>query len=232
MRVVWGDLDERRQVFSVLHTAAEQLDKAVLTPAEISTVLRDVYGVDLPRQRIEALLTAERGTVAKRKVGGRRAYQLMAAGRGELEAASGAALFIDPEKGFTGLREAQSLLGTLTGDIRVCDPYADAKMLDMLANCEKADSIRLLTQKIKGPDGFKQAVKAFEREHGRPLDVRKAPGGVLHDRYAIHDDGMLMFGTSLNGLGLKQSFVVSLGPDLRSAALAAFETAWDDGTAL
>lgn len=43
-----------------------------------------------------------------------------------------------------------------------------------------------------------------------------AAHGVLHDRYAIHDDGMLLFGTSLNGLGLKQTFVVALGQDIRT----------------
>lgn len=75
-------------------------------------------------------------------------------------------------------------------------------------------------------------MKAFEREHGVELEVRKALAGVLHDRYAIDDSGMLMFGTSLNGLGLKQSFVVTLGEDLRSAALAAFEATWDTATPL
>jgi hypothetical protein len=50
---------------------------------------------------------------------------------------------------------------------------------------------------------------------------------VLHDRYAIDDNGMPMFGTSLNGLGLKQSLVVSLGEDVRLATLAAFEATWD-----
>jgi hypothetical protein len=41
---------------------------------------------------------------------------------------------------------------------------------------------------------------------------------------------MLMFGTSLNGLGLKQSLVVALGQDVRGATLAAFEAAWDAAT--
>lgn len=221
------DLDDRGRMFWVLRVGQEKLDQSVMSPTEISTVLRDAYGVDLPRQRIEATLAAEKGTVVKRKVNGRRAYQLMTSGSEELDAATSAAFFIDPARGFTGLREAHSLLATLEGHLRVCDPYADARTLDMLAECEGADSIRLLTQKVQSPDGFKQSVKAFEREHGVSLDVRKAPSGVLHDRYAIHDDGMLMFGTSLNGLGLKQSFVVALGEDLRTAALAAFEATWD-----
>ncbi len=34
---------------------------------------------------------------------------------------------------------------------------------------------------------------------------------------------MLLFGTSLNGLGKKQSFIVELGPDVRATVLAAFD---------
>jgi hypothetical protein len=220
-------LDERRQMFWILHVAKDQLDRPTMTPAEISAVLRDVYGIDLPRQRIEAALAAEKGTVVRRKIDGRRAYQLMAAGSAELDSAKGAAIFIDPASGFTGLRQTHGVLAALKGDVRVCDPYADTRTLDMFAEVRSAGSIRLLTHSVKGPDGFMQAVKAFEREHGVSLEVRRSPPGVLHDRYAIHDDGMLMFGTSLNGLGLKQSFVVALGEDLRSAALAAFEATWD-----
>ena len=227
-----SELDQRRQMFWVLRAAKEQLAMPTLTPANISLVLRDVYGIDLSRQRIEATLAAEKATVARRKIAGRRAYQLMMLGSEELDSAKSAALFIDPARGYTGLREAQSLLATLEGDVRVCDPYSDARTLDMLAECERADSIRLLTHDVKKPDGFKQSTRVFEREHGVPLEVRKAPNGVIHDRYAIHSNGMLMFGTSLNGLGLKQSFVVALGEDVRTAALAAYEATWDNSSAL
>jgi hypothetical protein len=220
-------LDEREQMFWILGVAKDHLGRELLTPTDISTVLRDVYGIDLSRQRIEAMLSGEKKTVAKRKANGRRAYQLMLAGRQELESANTAAFFIDPARGYTGLRETQSLLAGLRGEIRVCDPYADVRTLDMLAECAAADALRLLTHNIKKIEGFKQSMRVFEREHGLRLEVRRSPDGVLHDRYLIHGAGMLMFGTSLNSLGLKQSFVVALGEDLRSAALAAFEATWD-----
>jgi hypothetical protein len=60
---------------------------------------------------------------------------------------------------------------------------------------------------VKQPAGFKQAIKAFVTEHGIALEVRTLRPVVLHDRFLIHDGGMLIFGTSFNGLGLKQSFV-------------------------
>lgn len=226
------ELDHRQQAFWVLRVGRERVGAETMTPTEISTVLRDAYGILVSRQRIEATLAAERGSVAKRRTGGRRAYQLMASGSEELDAASGGVFFIEPTRGFTGLRETQALLATLQGGLRVCDPYADARTLDMLAECGQADSIRLLTQNVKSPTGFQQTVKAFEQQRGVPLDVRKAPSGVLHDRYAIHDTGMLLFGTSLNGLGLKQSFVVALGEDIRATVLAAFEATWGSANPL
>lgn len=146
-----AELDERRQMFWVLRMAQEQLDVTVMTPTEISTVLRDVHGVLVPRQRIEAKLSRETGTVAKRKKGRTRAYQLMASGSQELDTATNSALFIDPERGYTGLREAHSLLETLEGHLRVCDPYSDTRTLDMLATCKNAGSIRCSRKRCTAP---------------------------------------------------------------------------------
>jgi hypothetical protein len=227
-----SELDERRQMFWILRAGRDTLGIESMTPTEISTVLRDVFGVLVSRQRIEATLAAEKGTIAKRKKDKRRAYQLMASGSSELEQAGSSVMFIEPSRAFTGLREAHSLLAEFRGDIRVCDPYADTRTLDMLAECEKADSIRLLTHNVKKPTGFKQAVAAFAKEHGVPIGIRLAPPGILHDRYAIHDDGMLIFGTSLNSLGMKQAFVVAVGDDIRATVLGAFETTWQNSNPL
>lgn len=222
-----ADLDDRQRMLWVLRVGKEHAGRELLTAAEIALILRDVHGLDVPRQRVSATLDAERGTVARRKVAGRRAYQLMTPGSAELEFAGAGVTFIDPSEGFSGLRAVHDLLGALSGDLRVCDPYTDAKTLDMLAECPDADAVRLLTRNVMKPDGLKQAIKAFEKEHDVTVEIRKAPSGLLHDRYLIHPDGMLIFGTSLNGLGLKQSFVVALGADVRAATLAAFEATWD-----
>jgi hypothetical protein len=227
-----SELDERRQIFWVLRAGKERFGIDSMTPTEISTVLRDAFGVLVSRQRIEATLGSEKGTVAKRKKDKKRAYQLMASGSDELDVAGKVVLFIEPSRAFTGVRAAHLLLAEFRGDVRVCDPYADTRTLDMLAECEKADSIRLLTHNVKKPTGFKQAVTAFEKEHGVPIEIRLAPPGILHDRYAIHDDGMLLFGTSLNSLGMKQAFVVAVGDDIRATVLGAFEATWQNSAAL
>ena len=94
----------------------------------------------------------------------------------------------------------------------------DGRTLDLLTDCKAATSIRLLTVHIDKRTAFERDVRAFRKEHGDILHVRVATQKVLHDRYIIHDDGMLFSGTSLSGLGLKQSVLVSLGEDLRSTS--------------
>jgi hypothetical protein len=226
-----SSLDDRHKAFWVLELSRD-IGLDVMSPAEIEEILRDAFGYHVPRQRIESILSAEKGTVARRKRDKRRVYQLMAPGAEELQGAKSAVVFIEPLRGFSGLRETHAMLAEMAGEVRVCDPYVDLKTLDMLAECANANDIRLLTHNVKSKAGFKQAVKTFATEHGKGLDVAVAPPKVLHDRYAIHDDGMLVFGTSLNGLGAKQSFVIAMGEDIRATVLGAFETTWQNASPL
>jgi hypothetical protein len=224
------ELDDRLRAFWTLRVG-QSVGMDMMTPAEVSSVLRDVYSINVPRQRVEGILSRESGAVAKRKKNRKRAYQLMGTGSRELDKTGApVTFFIEPTQAYSKLREVHALLGDVTGDLRVCDPYVELRTLDMLAECESADSIKLLTVNVKQPAGFKQAMKAFVTEHGIGLDVRTLPSGVLHDRFVIHDAGMLMFGTSFNGLGLKQSFVVALGQDIRASVVATFEAEWQRAT--
>ena len=225
------DLDDRLRAFWVLRVG-QIVGMEVMTPAEASTVLRDVYSIDVPRQRVEGILSREKGTVAKRKKNRKKAYQLMSTGEDELGAISTAVMFIEPTQAFTKLREVHGILGSVVGELRVCDPYIELRTLDMLAECEWASGIQLLTVNVRNPAGFKQAMKAFTTERGIALEVRTLSPGVLHDRFLIHEGGMLMFGTSLNGLGLKQSFVVLLGEDVRASVAVTFDENWQHATPL
>ena len=72
--------DTRPQALWVLWVGRERAEVSMMTPAEISLVLRDVYGILVSRQRIGALLYKEGNSVARRKKNGRRAYQIMQSG--------------------------------------------------------------------------------------------------------------------------------------------------------
>ncbi len=222
--------DDRARALWVL-AAAEQAGESVLTPAEISTALRDVHKIALPRQRVQALLAKEKGTVAPRKKGGVRAYQIMQAGVDVVTASSTTTvIFVEPEQAFSKIRKTEEILAGLQGTLRVCDPYVDGRTLDFLAGCQSAAAIRLLTVNIGKPNPFARDLTAFNKEHGGRLEARVAAQRDLHDRYIIHDDGLLLLGASLNGLGKKQSFVIAVGNDLRAAVATAFESRWKAGT--
>ena len=219
------------RLFWVLHVASAKLGVPMLSAAEVSRVLRDVYGVMIPWQRVDALLVKEKGNaVAQRRKKGRRAFQIMQAGVHDLVAAAQTAIFIDPGQALTKIRQVESILAELNGVVRVCDPYIDGRTLDFLAECSSATEVRLLTATIQKPNPFKRDLAAFRQQHHVTLGVREVGGGLLHDRYVIHDDGMILFGTSLNSIGRKQSFIVALGEDLRASVTPAFDGHWGNAT--
>ena len=224
--------DARLQALWTLYVGQARAGVAMMTPNEISTVLRDVYGIALARQRIEGILGGERQAVARRKKDGRRAYQIMQAGIDEIEGISSSVLLIDPDRALTSLRATEAVLGTLSGTVKVCDPYVDGRTLDLLGECTSANTIQLLTMNVNNPSKLKRDIRAFVQEHRTSLEVRVVGQRVLHDRYVIDDTGMLLFGTSLNGLGFKQSFVVALGEDIRDSVLITFDSYWKTATTL
>jgi hypothetical protein len=216
---------ERLKVLWVLWIAKEKFDTPWVSPGAVEEVLRDVFGVLVPRQRIPSLISGQ--ATARRKVQGRFCYQLMQAGQKELQQVPETVTFIDPSQALSRIREIEGLLREKKGTISVCDPYADGRTLDFLAECSAAAEIRLLTQKINKLGPFQRDLGAFRQQHPKlPIEVRIPPQAVLHDRYLIDESTMNIFGTSLNSLGRKQSFVIAAGDDVRRIVLAEFDQVW------
>lgn len=229
--VVGSIADPRLQALWTLHVGQSRAGIPMMAPNEIAVVLRDVYGIAVPRQRIEGILSLEKKSVSRRKSRKKkRAYQIMQAGIDEVEGVSSSVVLIEPEKALSSLRATETLLATLTGVVKFCDPYVDGRTIDLLAECTNAQSIELLTMNVKNTTMLKRDMRAFVQQYGLPLDVRVASGRTLHDRYAIDRDRMLLVGTSLNGIGFKQSFVVTVGEDIRASVLATFDSYWRAAT--
>jgi hypothetical protein len=225
---VAGFDNDRSRILWLLYVARHKLNLDLLAPGDISAVLRDVFRIDISRQRVGAILDAESKTptVARRVKKGRRLFQVMQPGMDEIAVSSPTVVFIHPAQALTQYRKVEAILSQLEGDLRLCDPYIDRRSLDVIGNCTKARSINLLSANIKNVNALKGDLKVFAKQNGAILEVRTAPPALLHDRYVIHDSGMLLIGTSLNGLGLKQSFVVETGMDIRAAVLTVFDAAW------
>jgi hypothetical protein len=218
--------DDLDRVLWVQHVAAAQLDEEVLSPHEISLILRDVMRYEISRQQVEALLSSSRGMVSPRRRKKKRVYQIMQAGIDHVEGTRESVLFIEPEKALTRTRELQELIGTKAGILKICDPYLAPRSLDLLTGLPSAREVRILTDHVDKPDIVRRDAKTLAKELGVPVEVRRAPSRVLHDRYIIDDTSMVMLGTSLNGIGSKQSMIVTVGQDLRGMADAAFDGIW------
>lgn len=221
---------DRLRIFWVLASVRDCQDLDYLTPADVSDILRDVQGIHLPRQRVSAILQQERGTVSRRRITGKNYYKIMKEGVDLVVPAIQTAIYVDPENALTHIRRFEDVLAGLNGDLRICDPYVENKTLDLLVECRSASSVSLLTANVLKESKLRRDLAAFEQEHSLDLEIRIVGQGLLHDRYIIHDGGMLMLGASLNGFAKKQSFIVPLGPDIKAATMLAFQRMWSSAS--
>jgi len=79
--------------------------------------------------------------------------------------------------------------------------------------------------------GFRETQELLNvaQASGRDIHVRLLATPILHDRFIIDDRSMLILGTSLNGFGKKQCFVVRTGENMRVGMIRWFDGLW--GTA-
>ena len=225
-----GDLE---RTLLVLLIAGDHLDIDWLTPHEISIALRDGFRLHVPRQRVQSLLDANRELAIRHKISGKRKYQILNAGERRVQAtASTDVVFIQPENALTRVRQVQELMSACTGVVRLCDPYLAPRSLDYIASLTSAAEVRVLTQQIDKENSLRRDLKPLALQLGIPVTIRRANTRVLHDRYLIDDSEMFILGTSLNGIGLKQSMMVKVGPDLRATAFSEFECLWASAAAI
>jgi hypothetical protein len=200
------------------------------TSTDVATILRDVFGMNVSRQKVEAVLASERQLVARKKIKGRNHYQLMQPGSDLAESFSDTVVMVDPSNALSSIRSVQDVFAGITGEAWVCDPYVDVQTLDQLRTMTSASRIHFLTVTVKDKAKFVPQWRAFVSDSGNAHDMRIAPQGMLHDRYVIHDSGMILIGTSLNGLGKKQCYIVQVTEDVRRASLDFFSSVWDKAT--
>jgi hypothetical protein len=122
-------------------------------------------------------------------------------------------------------------------DILIVDPYADEKLLDEFARQAKDGvNVRLLaeTGKLKATLAPAKVRWVAQFQSARPLEVRAASGGALHDRLVIVDGSdVWSIGQSFNQLAARASTTI-LRMDSEPADLKRFamEAIWNSATIL
>jgi len=197
------------------------------TSSEIANFLVETKGINTSRQAVNASLTRHKKLFHRGKNG----FKLMKSGTEELEKHSvrRKVFMIESGKPFTAKNvDLSKIFKQLKSTINICDPYADLSTLDVILNSiEKDTTVFLLTSKIveKVQGSFKRQISDLQNE-GCKLEVRVYTSSDLHDRYIMDDSNFWLSGNSLNFLGNKESFIVSLGEDIRSSMSEVFNRRW------
>jgi hypothetical protein len=133
--------------------------------------------------------------------------------------------------------ELAKLFQSLTGEVRICDPYYGTGSLLRLDELKAAKSVLFLTQKPDSKDKphLPRAIKEFITE--RPnFEFRQHNGSDLHDRYIVTEDELILLGHGIKDIGGKESFVVRLGREIAGDVIdstrSSFDQKWVKGKPL
>lgn len=227
MTVPTGDTEADKKldwILSELHYLADEYGERWNSAVRVSSSLLERHGIRIHWRTIDAILANGTIYVARRKRQRRWEYSLLAPALNRIGAFS-QIILIDPTKSIQATKTLHGLLGELRGTIRICDPYLDGTTIEQLDACCKGAQIRFLTQNIRDGGQLRRLLAAAGTA-GYRLEIRVPSERVLHDRYIMDDSKMFILGTSLNGFGKKQSFVVRTGDDFRRAMAADFDSRW------
>lgn len=205
-------------------------DKAVvdyLSAGEISALLAGVFELSKSESAIRMALTRSGEKVHTRNFEGIQRFCIMKPGRDSLNAAaSDGAFVVDPAQQHTAIRKIAELLGKFAGIAKLCDPYVDARTLQVLEMIPDSCSIEFLSTPPKqNANALVRLYNAYKSQHGN-LEIRTIPHGQLHDRYAIVGQDMWLIGHSLNAIGTKQAFIVKLNGDIKGQMEHTFDATW------
>ncbi|MFM9995573.1 MAG: hypothetical protein ACKVU4_07200 [Phycisphaerales bacterium] len=197
--------------------------------AVVSKHLLEKHGIHIHWRTIETEFRKAKNLVKASKRDGQWVFAPLKACLEHLNGAASDILLVDPSKAVAATATLHDTLAALSGTIRVCDPYLDAQTLHHLDAVPTQSTIRLLTYNITDSGTTRSLVQAFASK-GVTLEVRRAHANVMHDRYVIAGQGVLILGTSLNGFGKKQCFVVRAGQSIAGSLTKTFDDLWAKAT--
>jgi hypothetical protein len=124
-------------------------------------------------------------------------------------------MFVEAGKPRTAHLHLEKIVESLSGEIRICDPYYGIKSLYRLDSLKHCKPIKFLTQR---PDAnetqtLSAALQIWKQEHG-DVEFRRETGRELHDRFLLSADELILLGHGLKDIGNKDSFIVRIGREL------------------
>jgi hypothetical protein len=148
-----------------------------------------------------------------------------------LAPASAQGTFIPVGNSFAAFVSISKLLKTATRDVMIVDPYMDEAALTVYG-CTVPDgvSLRLLADAKYVKQSLQPASTTWVQQYGniKPLAVRIAPDGALHDR-SIFIDGTIAWGftQSLNAIAKRSPAEIIRADETASMKIEHYESVWN-----
>jgi hypothetical protein len=200
--------------------------------SDVSNYMVTKMGISTSRQAVHAALS----NAVKKKFchKSNRGYSIMKLGQDVLlnQMHKEKVVLIEPGKPFAAGMKLETIFSSMSGFIKISDPYVDIKTLDILYRCAGIGlAIRILTSQIKDETSFNHEISKLQHE-GCDIEVRKVSTGTLHDRYIIDGKHFWLSGNSLNNIGKKESFIVALDGDIYTSMLNTFNSRWQSSISI
>lgn len=201
----------------ILRVAKEKLGIRKLTAEQIASIIIEVKETSIKEMSIIKSFNVARGKVHAYKENGQVYYQIMMPGKkhliSQVKKGSMEVSYFEPDKRYTSKRLlSKNLLQNLKGELRIVDPYASERTLDILSNI-KNRGVKLLTRvenlRERDRERFLRELHDFKSENPN-IEFRNYAGIDIHDRYIISPDFLIILGHSIKDLGSKESFAIKM----------------------
>jgi len=129
------------------------------------------------------------------------------------------------------------ILASLSGVIRICDPYYGLRTLDVLGMIPRACDVRFLTARTSEKvTRLHREISDFKREYPH-VEFRLYPRpSELHDRYLVEQSCAWFLGHGVKDIGNKESFIIridkKIGSDLIHTLKTSFDQRWSIANAI
>lgn len=239
---VLADLDSPlRLAFAALSIAHEKAEYQRLSAEHILACL-EAAGVAVSRTSVSRALARAGDRVSRSlSLDGETLYRLMTKGEREIAPLIGGGgveiVRFDGTRPRTARIRLGEFLSSLSGLVRICDPYYGVRTLDSLDHFSSSCRVRFLTGRTN-ETGRKLAGALSDFKRERPdieLRIANKPS-ELHDRYVLTSDKLFLIGHGLKDIGGKESFLVRidkhLGRELIRDTRRTFDARWAKTTPL
>jgi len=221
----------------ILWVAKEKLGIKKLNAEQIASVIRDVKEITMDEKSITQSFNRAGDKIHVYREDGTTLFEIMKPGKEYLfsrtKEGSIELFYFEPSKCFTSKRIlSRNILNTLSGELRIVDPYCGERTLDILKDI-KDRKVKFLTRldnlSMNDRTRFLRELQDFKSEYGN-VEFRSYPLTDIHDRYILSSNFLAILGHSIKNLGSKESFAIVMSKDtsrnIADALSENFERRW------